>query len=133
MQLNTMKVVNIYGQEVEILVDSKKVYDFNNKKKEVTYNAKSVKNGEVTQFWETYIEEGVVTDLETKVKAFGNPFALLYAVAVDFNRSKNDPDDEIWNAMFSRLQANEKHFFTKEGDWKQRISADKQGLIIEGE
>lgn len=129
--MKTQQVTDIYGKDVEIAFDTKKVYLFNNKLKEITYSAQVVENGELTQFWTDFKEEGIVTDIETKIKTFGNVVAYSYAVAVDFDSDSNDPDKMIWKEVVEYVEKNQSEFFTKTGDWKKQISANAQKGIIE--
>ena len=129
--MKTQIVTDIYGKEVVIALDTKKVVDFNNKNKEITYSAKIVEDGQVTKFWADFKEEGIIADTETKLSAFGNVAALAYANAVGFNQPENDPEKKLWKEYIAYVDENKDEFFTKSGDWKKRIKADlKQGLSI---
>lgn len=129
--MKTQTVTDVYDREVEIAVNTKKVYLFNNKIKEITYSAQIVENGELTQFWTDFKEEGVVTDIETKIKAYGNVVAFLYAQKVGFDSETNDPDKKIWKEVVKYVEENQSEFFTKAGDWKKRICANPKKGIIE--
>ena len=129
--MKTQIVTDIYGKEVVIALDTKKVVDFNNKDKEIAYSAKIVEDGQVTKFWADFKEEGIIADTETKLSAFGNVVALSYANAVGFNQPENDPEKKLWKEYIAYVDENKDEFFTKSGDWKKRIKADlKQGLSI---
>lgn len=39
------KVIDVYGRDVEIKESLRKLYSYNNKAKEITYNAPIVENG----------------------------------------------------------------------------------------
>lgn len=129
--MKTQVVTDIYRKKVVIALDTKKVVDFNNKDKEISYSAKIVEDGQVTKFWADFKEEGIITDTETKISAFGNVVALAYANAVGFNQPENDPEKKLWKEYIAYVDKNKDEFFTKFGDWKKRIKADlKQGLSI---
>ncbi|MCW6664502.1 hypothetical protein NHG32_02285 [Aerococcaceae bacterium NML191219] len=130
MNSNYKKVINKYGEEATIDLRTRKVYKFNNRKQEIEYNAAIVENGETTTFYTDYVEKGTVDDLETKINSFGNPVALIYATAVNFNAEENDKDKKIWNALLEGVRANESKIFTKSGDFKKKIAVESSDLII---
>ncbi|MCW6681877.1 hypothetical protein NHG29_03210 [Aerococcaceae bacterium NML160702] len=128
---NYKTIVDVYGNEVVVDLGTKKLHSFSNKDNKITYNAEIVEGGKSTGFYTDYVEQGQVTDLETKIKTFGNPIALIYAQAVEFDQSKNDPDRKIWNKLLSDVKANEEKIFTKHGDFRQRVSVKNLHLVLE--
>lgn len=124
-------VTDIYGMKVEIAIDTKKVYTFNNKAKVINYTAQTVKDGKIENNWIEFKEEGVVTDLETKINSYGNIAALTYALAVSYDKTKNDPENKIWDRFVQYVKENQEEFFTKTGDWKKRISVNTRNNIVE--
>ncbi|MCW6663971.1 hypothetical protein NHG23_08750 [Aerococcaceae bacterium NML190073] len=127
---NYKTVVNVYGETFTVDLDTKKVHSFSNKDNKVTYNAEIVEDGKPTGFFTDYVEDGQVTDLETKIRTFGNPIALIYAQAVDFDQTKNDSDRKIWNKLLEDVKENEDKIFTKHGDFKQRIIVKNLDIVL---
>jgi hypothetical protein len=110
------KVTSICGEEVIVDESTKKLYDFNNKTKTITYIAQRADNG---MFWTCYTEKGIVRDIELKLRTWNNLISLAYAHFVDFKASKNDPDRKVWEAVVEHVKENEKKYFTKTGDFRR--------------
>ena len=119
-----MKIKNMYNEVVEVNDAKAKVHQFNNEKNFIIYNAPIVENGKETGFYTDYKILGLVTDIETKIKSFGNKVALVYATEINFNQDKNDPKKYKWDAMLGFVKTNEEKFFKKSGDFRIRISKD---------
>lgn len=129
--MEIITIIDEFGRELEVDKDTQKVYLFDNKKKTITYSAQIVKNGKATQFWTKYQAEGIVDDVEVKIKSYGNPVILRYAAAIGFNSAKNDSDNKIWNKVVQYVKEHPKEFFTKEGNWRKHISVDAKKEMIE--
>ena len=110
------KVISICGEEVTINESTKKLYDFNNKTKTITYIAQRADNG---MFWTCYTEKGVINDIELKLSTWNNLVSLAYASLVGFKASENDPDKKIWHAVVEHVKKNEEKYFTKTGDFRK--------------
>lgn len=120
--MKVKEIVDVYGRKLTINEDTQKVYVFNNKNKKITYNANIIEDGKVTKFWTEYVEEGVVEDIETKMNTFGNVIKATYAKHVGYDSEKNDPEKTIWKKYIKEVEENPTKYFTKDGDWKQRIT-----------
>lgn len=112
------KVMSICGEEVFIDESTRKLYDFNNKRKEVTYSAQRLDDG---RFWTCYTEKGTINDIELKLRTWNNLILFAYAHYVDFNANENDPDKKIWHAVVEHVKENEEKFFTKTGDFRRFV------------
>jgi hypothetical protein len=112
------KVTSICGEEVIVDESTKKLYDFNNKRKEITYTAKRLDDG---MFWVCYTERGTINDIELKLRSWNNLILLAYARLVGFKASENDPDKKIWKAIIKHVKDNEEKFFTKTGDFRKSV------------
>jgi hypothetical protein len=112
------KVTSICGEEVFIDESTRKLYDFNNKRKEVTYSARRLNDG---MFWVCYTEKGTINDIELKLATWNNLILFAYAHYVDFKASENDPDKKIWNAVVKYVKDNEEKYFTKTGDFRRSV------------
>lgn len=123
------KVNSVYNGEVTIDYDSKKLYDYNNSKKEITYCAPIIENGVVTQFYAEFKETGIVTDIEERLKKWNNGVSLIYAKIVGFNSSKNDPDGKIWNKIVEYTKSHEEEIFCKNGNFKRGLIIDPTKIL----
>lgn len=112
------KVMSICGEEVIVDESTKKLYNFNNKTKTITYIAQRVDDG---MFWTCYTEKGVINDIELKLRSWNNLILLAYARLVGFKASENDPDKKIWCAVVKYVKDNEEKFFTKTGDFRRFV------------
>lgn len=126
------KVIDEFGREIEIEESTKKLYSYNNKKNEITYNAQIVEGGELTGFWTNYTENGTVEKIEERLKTWNNKILLLYAASVGFKATENDPNKEKYNKIVEYVKANSDKFFTKTGDFRKKfLVSDEEikGLI----
>lgn len=126
------KVIDEFGREVEIEESTRKLYSYNNKKNEITYNAQIVENGELTGFWTNYTEHGTVDSIEERLKTWNNKILLLYASSVGFKATENDPNKEKYNKILEYVKVNADKFFTKTGDFRKKfLVSDEEikGLI----
>jgi len=112
------KVTSIYGEEVIVDESTRKLYDFNNKTKTITYSAQRLDDG---RFWTCYTEKGVINNIEMKLRTWNNLILFAYARCVDFKASENDPDKKIWHAVVEHVKENEKKYFTKTGDFRKSV------------
>lgn len=115
------EVVNIYGEKVMIDTDGQKVYSYNNAKKVIRYVAKRVDSDCDFDSYTDYREEGVVTDLETRIRIFGSRLIETYARSVGYNASDNDPDRKIWKSFVKFVEKNESKFFDENGDYRDKF------------
>lgn len=129
------EMVDTYGVTRYFAEGTRKIYNFNNSKKKITYNAMCLTildDSKVENpFYSDYIEEGTVDNIEDKLEAWNNPVRLMYALWVNFNQTRNDPDKKLWNKVIEYIKNHEEEFFTKKGDWKQRIRAVKNRMELE--
>jgi hypothetical protein len=112
------KVTSICGEEVVVDESTRKLYDFNNKTKTITYSAQRLDDG---MFWTCYTERGTINDIELKLRSWNNLILLAYARLVGFKASENDPDKKIWKAIIKHVKDNEEKFFTKTGDFRKSV------------
>lgn len=115
------KVTNVYGEEVVIDYDSKKLYTFSNKDKKVNYTVPIYENGEKTMFFTNFIETGTIDNVEDKLNIWNNRLKLLYLKKIGFDPEKNDPDKIIWKKFIDFVKENENRFFTKKGDIRKKF------------
>lgn len=127
-------VTDIYGAEVQVDEDTRKMFEYNNQKGEIKYNAQVVENGEHINAWADYIDHGRVDDLEAKLRVWNSKLALIYANQIGFNKNQNDPDGEIWRSFVEYVKANEEKFFTKTGDYRKRflVGDDEIKAMVKG-
>lgn len=112
------KVTSICGEEVIVDESTKKLYNFNNKTKTITYIAQRVDDG---MFWTCYTEKGAINDIEPKLRTWNNLILFAYARFVDFKASENDPDRKVWEAVVEHVKENEEKYFTKTGDFRRFV------------
>lgn len=112
------KVTSICGEEVIVNESTRKLYDFNNKTKTITYSAQRLDDG---MFWTCYTEKGVINDIEMKLKTWNNLILFAYARLVGFKASENDPDKKIWRAVVEHVKENKEKYFTKTGDFRRFV------------
>lgn len=124
-------VTNVYGRNHTIDETTQKLLSYNNDKKVVVYNAEIIDDGKNSGFYTDYIESGIIEDIEQRMSAWNNPIKLAYALMVDFNAGKNDKDGRIWKACVEYVKNHESDFFTKSGNWKQRIRAASNRMELE--
>lgn len=115
------KVRNVYGEEVVIDYDDKKLYTFSNKDKKINYTAPIYENGKKTIFFTNFIETGTVDDIESKLNVWNSRFNLLYLKKIGFNIEKNDPNRLVWKKLIDFVKKNEDKFFTKKGDIRKKF------------
>ncbi len=112
------KVTSICGEEVIVNESTRKLYDFNNKTKTITYSAQRLDDG---MFWVCYTERGTINDIELKLRTWNNLVLLAYARFVGFKASENDPDKKIWRAVVEHVKENKEKYFTKTGDFRRFV------------
>ncbi len=112
------KVTSICGKEVIVDESTRKLYDFNNKTKTITYIAQRVDD---EMFWVCYTEKGVINDIEMKLRTWNNLILFAYARLVGFKANENDPDKKIWHAVVEHVKDNEEKYFTKTGDFRRFV------------
>jgi hypothetical protein len=122
------KIKDIYERELLIDEDTKKLYQFDNKNKKLYYNARIVENGKPSIFYTDYIETGTCDNLEEKLYANGNTFLINYAILMNFNSEKNDPDQKKWNKIVEYVKNNEKYIFDKNGDFNKNFKLPKRKI-----
>lgn len=118
------KVISIWSKK-EVIVDeaSQKLMSYDNAKKRAIYNARIIENGEPTMFYTDYEENGVViTDVEERLSANDSVVEFYYALIVDCDWKKNDPNREFWNAIVSYAKEHENEFFWKNGNLRKRFT-----------
>ena len=132
--LNFNKEVTSTCGVAKLIDDSmREIFDYNNSQRKITYNVITtpISDEPSLPFYCDYVEEGTVDDIEERMGTWNNPIKFLYASMVGFNASKNDPDNKIWDTFVEYVKNHESEFFTKKGDWKQRIQAVKNRMELE--
>lgn len=127
------EVTSVYGDTKLIDESMKKIYDYNNSKRTITYNVITApsSNEPCIPYYCEYTEDGIINDIEDRLNTWNNPVKLTYALMIDFNAAKNDPNKKIWDTCVEYVKNHESEFFTKNGDWKQRIQAAKNKMELE--
>ena len=127
------EVTSVYGDTKLIDESMKKIYNYNNSKRTITYNVITapLSNEPCMPMYCEYTEDGTINDIEDRLNAWNNPVKLTYALMLGFNASKNDPNKKIWDTCVEYVKNHESEFFTKNGDWKQRIQAAKNKMELE--
>lgn len=119
--MKTKNIIDIYGKKCQIDEETKRLYAYSNKNKEIMYNAEIIENGNPTGFWAYYKVDGTVDRIDERLKVWNNKLILLYASSVDFNASKNDAEKEKYNKFVDFVKENQEKFFTKTGDFRKRF------------
>lgn len=88
------------------------------------YSAKIIKNGQRTTETIEWEERKTLEDTEEKLNSKRNPVKTVYENMVRLNRSKHDPNGEIWAKIVAFVKENEPDFFTKTGDFRKHIKKD---------
>lgn len=137
--LNFSKKVYDYEKKEYFLVDesTRKVYNYNNKNKIIKYFACAIHCEDVNRekpFKSVecdYIVNDVLTDIDERINSWNNPVKFFYAYQVGFDAPKNDPDKKIYKIISDYVKTHQEEFFTKSGDWRQRIGAGRKALELE--
>ena len=122
------KIVDEFDRELYIDDTTQKLHSFSNRDKKIIYNAEIVENGIHTGFWTNYTEDGIVSDLEQKLKKWNNTLLYVYAKAVGFKSSETDPDKAVWNKFVSFVKEHEEDFFDKHVTLKRNLLLQKSRL-----
>lgn len=104
------------------------VYSYNNKKRRVQYNAKEVDDSINFESYTDYREDGIIEDLETRIKVFGSRLMETYCRTVGYNATDNDPDKKIWNKFVDYVKRNESKFFDKFGDYRKKFLISEEEI-----
>lgn len=114
-------VTSVFGGKYTVDEDTRKLCDYNNAKRKITYMAKVMDSGFPDEYLISYEEEGIVDNIEDRLCKFANPLYDAYVQYVNFNRAKNDPDSEIYRRFIEEVKAKESQFFDENGDFKEKI------------
>ena len=117
-----IKTVNdIYSEEErDVYYNYKRIMSYDNSKKRIIYNAPEVSDR--FEFYTDFVEEGVVDDVETKLKTWDNPIKCVYAARVGYRASYNDPDKKLWKEFVEYAKNNQDKLFTKNGNWRKNVA-----------
>lgn len=124
-ELDMIEVVDEFGKNRRVNMNTAKIRSYDNVKKKIVYNGQTDDD-----YWVDFVTDGVVDDIEERLNTWNNTVKLIYAEKVKFDAKKYDPDNEIWNDVVEKVKENEEQFFTKTGNWRKQISP-KMKLIIE--
>lgn len=130
-EMNLIEVTDVYGRKKTVNHAESKVYDYSNKKNEITYNGPIYENGKPIGFYTNYILPGKIDDIETKMNTWNNRVSGFYAQEVGFKSTENDPDNEIWDKYVEMVENNQEEYFDEHGDWKQDLVIDPRNLTRE--
>lgn len=122
-------IVDTFGRNAIVDDENRKLYSYNNKKKEIVYSAEVIEDGKRSGSWTNYIEKGTVDDIEERLKMWNNKLLLIYANMVNFNRNKNDADGEIYKRFVDDIRENEDKFFTKTGDFRKKFIVTEEEIV----
>lgn len=135
-----MKIKNIvdeFGFKSQIDEDTRGLYDYDNDRHTITYNAQTVKNGAHTGIWTNYTENGTVGRIEERLKKWNNKVLFLYSVTVGFNAYENDPEKEKYKKIVDFVKENPERFFTESGNFREKFltktSDFYEGFTVEDE
>ena len=81
-----------------------------------------------SEFWTYYDEDGVVDNIELRLKTWNNKILLAYASAVRFNSSENDPDGKIWDKIVKKVEENPEKVFDEYGDFKEDLVITEEDI-----
>lgn len=127
--MNIVKVTDVYDRELEVDMDTKKMTDYDNGKKKITYNVEIVEDGKGIDFWTDIVVDGTVDTIEERLKTWNNVVRIDYAFMVDGKASQNDPDGELWNRIVKMVKDNPERFFTKNGNWRKDSKIDPLEIV----
>lgn len=108
------------GKVVDVNIDKKKVYMFDNRRRRVIYNAPIVENGKEIGFWTDWLERDIVTDTEAKVRAFCGGEFLINRFADYLERKGDSYDANYRKKLIKYIDLNAGIFFDKYGDWRNK-------------
>ena len=116
-----IRTVNaLYRSEpVNVYYNQKKLMSYNNVKKEIVWNCQEVSEH---ASYVDFIEKGTIDDIELKLQTWNNPVKFIYATAMNYNASENDPGRRIWKKVVEAVKKNPDKFFFKNGNWKRNIT-----------
>lgn len=116
-----IQVTDLFTKE-QVMVDEsqKKIIDFSNKEQKIYYSAPEADSEE--EHWVIYIEAGTVDKVEDKLITYNNVVRTVYATAMKFAASKNDPDHKIWDKCVEYAKAHQEELFNDAGDWKDNLT-----------
>lgn len=119
-------MTDIYDNEVQVDLDKKAIFAYNNDRGVVHYNVPLNTGGF------TIVElEGKVDRVEDRIRAWGNPVMFLYNLAVGMNAPDSDSNLSILNRYVDKVKENEEYFFTESGNWKKIISPEAKNKLSE--
>lgn len=132
MNIKELEVVDVIGAKtgktIKVDLDNAQIRSYNNKKNEAIYSTVDL-DGKLPV---DVIVNKQITDIEERLSTWNNPVRANYAVnMIQGNKEKNDPESKIWNSIVEYVKNNQNEFFTKNGDWKQRVQAAKNRMEIE--
>ena len=119
MNYTTKTVTDNYRRRVEVVNETKQIYNYNNKERKVTccYNMYD------SDFWTEVTEDGVVTDVEERLQTWNNVVKFWYGLKVAGNSTENDPKKKLWEQVVEYVKANQTEFFDENGDWLEDMDA----------
>lgn len=123
------EVTDVYGRKMIVDESTRKITGYRNKKNKIWYSAEIIEEGKHIDQYTDYIDSGIVTDYEQRIK--GSHLNAAYADLVGFFSRKNDPDKEIWREFVDFVKANSDEIFDEYGDVKSvYIVRDKSGELV---
>ena len=131
--MKTKEVRDEFGIIRLVDEEKRKIYDYCNFRKIVTWNAPIVEDGQDSHSWCLYQEKGTIEEIEKRMQTWRNGVKLAYAVVVGFNASKNDPEKIIWNRIVKYVSSHPTEFFDQWGDWKKDLTIDNDKIRKMGE
>ncbi|MGG6839140.1 UNVERIFIED_CONTAM: hypothetical protein KB581_08865 [Streptococcus canis] len=123
-----LEVVDVYERTVIVDKSTRKLVEYSNKDKKITYSAMMYdeENDFVDYFWTRYIEAGVIDDVELKLHARRPVIQNVFNCSI--SKLGNDITLEI---LESYIKNNQSKFFTKKGDWKKNSRKTMERLTAE--
>lgn len=117
-------VVNIFGEQVAVESKTMEIYEYNNEEQTIVYNALVLDGDELPKYnfdrrVTTFVEKGIVNDLESRLHTLSNPLKEFYYLeVVNYKQRVLDADKKILNKLFEYVRNNEHQFFDENKDWK---------------
>lgn len=129
--MNTKKVTSTDGREVDVNYDSRKLYDYSNKREVIVYSAPIVEEGKETIFWAEFEETGIIDNIKERLQTWNNVVKLAYAKAMDYNASENDPKHEVWDNFVKLIESHPEYCFDESGDFLENFTINVEDLSKE--
>lgn len=127
--MKEIEVLDVYGDKVCVDESARKLLSFDNKTRRIMWSAPVCENGEQGWAWTDYVEDGVIEDIDLKMTAHMNPAKTAYAYLVNFDSSKYDPDNKVWNKIVEYVKTQQEKYFDEYGNFRSGVKDDYKVLF----